>query len=164
MVCRSSRGRGNRPADAGIHCVRARFAVEDSGIDIAADALPKLFSPFAQADASTTRCFGGTGLGLSTVTQLVGLMGDEIGVTSTPGVGSTFWVELDVTLSAEQSASASMVAFSARRFVCWAMVVAAVSSQYPARPSGGARSWAPRRRSCRCSRACRRRGRHRHLH
>ena len=76
--------------------VRLRFVVKDSGIGIAPEAMARVFTPFAQADASTTRRFGGTGLGLSIVKQLVSLMGGEMGVTSTPGVGSEFWLEVEL--------------------------------------------------------------------
>jgi PAS domain S-box-containing protein len=74
------------------HSLLVRFEVEDSGIGIAPDVLARLFSPFEQADNSTTRKYGGTGLGLAITHHLAGLMGGDAGVDSVPGRGSTFWL------------------------------------------------------------------------
>jgi polar amino acid transport system substrate-binding protein len=67
-----------------------RFIVEDSGLGIDPEALPRLFEPFTQLDDSTTRRFGGSGLGLSISTHLIELMQGELEVDSTPGKGSRF--------------------------------------------------------------------------
>lgn len=71
--------------------VLVRFEVVDTGIGVAPDVLNKLFLPFQQADASTSRQFGGTGLGLVITKRLATLMDGEAGVDSVLGQGSTFW-------------------------------------------------------------------------
>ncbi len=71
--------------------VLVRFEVEDQGIGIAPDVLMRLFTTFEQADNSTTRKYGGTGLGLVITKKLAQAMGGDAGVNSRPGAGSTFW-------------------------------------------------------------------------
>jgi len=71
--------------------VTVAFRIVDTGIGMRPDEIARLFQPFAQADTSTTRKYGGTGLGLIISKQLVEMMGGKIGVHSLAGLGSTFW-------------------------------------------------------------------------
>ncbi|HVN01145.1 MAG TPA: response regulator [Caulobacteraceae bacterium] len=81
-----------RKADA----TALRLEVHDTGVGVPADAKPRLFQKFQQADGSITRKFGGTGLGLSICRQLVELMGGTIGVEDRTGGGSVFWIEVEL--------------------------------------------------------------------
>jgi PAS domain S-box-containing protein len=81
----------SRIAEEDAESVLVRLEVEDTGIGIAPDKLSRLFSAFEQADNSTTRQYGGTGLGLAVTRKLALLMGGDAGASSTPGQGSSFW-------------------------------------------------------------------------
>ena len=83
------------------HSAMLEFVVHDSGIGIAADKIDLLFKPFSQVDSSTTREFGGSGLGLSIVRQLALAMGGEAGVHSDAGMGSQFWFRVRAQIVAE---------------------------------------------------------------
>ncbi len=98
-----------RQVEENADSVLLKIAVRDTGIGIAPEQLAQLFQPFQQADASTTRKYGGTGLGLTIVRDLAHLMGGEVGAESTPGVGSSFWATLRVGKCAQRPVSAQSV-------------------------------------------------------
>lgn len=79
-----------------------RFEVADTGMGVAPEVLPRLFSSFEQGDNSTTRRYGGTGLGLAITQKIAVLMGGEAGADSIPGVGSLFWFSARLNKGAAQ--------------------------------------------------------------
>jgi CheY-like chemotaxis protein/HPt (histidine-containing phosphotransfer) domain-containing protein len=83
----------------GVHAL-LEFSVTDTGVGIPADKQALLFKAFSQADSSTTRQYGGSGLGLSLVRSMAQLMGGDVGVDSTPGTGSRFWFRIRADLLA----------------------------------------------------------------
>ena len=93
------------------------FAVRDTGVGIAPSAAAKLFQPFSQADASTTRIHGGTGLGLVICKRIVDLMHGKIGVRSEPGKGSMFWFSVPLAKALGDVASVRRDLHGARALV-----------------------------------------------
>jgi two-component system sensor histidine kinase RpfC len=87
--------------------MRLKFSIRDTGIGIAPEAQARIFESFTQGDQSTTRRFGGTGLGTTIAKQLVELMGGRIGMESAVGLGSTFWVEVDLEKQPERAGAAA---------------------------------------------------------
>lgn len=83
--------------------VLIRFEVVDTGIGIPEEVQERIFEKFSQADESTTRRFGGTGLGTAITKQIIELMGGRIGIQSTPNIGSTFWFDIEFERQLETS-------------------------------------------------------------
>ncbi|NCC39477.1 MAG: PAS domain S-box protein [Gammaproteobacteria bacterium] len=110
---------------------RLRFLVTDTGIGMGPELQTRLFTPFFQADASTSRHYGGTGLGLSIVKRLADLMGGTLGVESHLAQGARFWLELPFEVSAEAPPAFQPAPAGSR------------AQQVPAAPDGRALSDAP---------------------
>ena len=132
------------------------FAVRDTGIGIPPERLARLFKPFSQADVSTARQYGGTGLGLVISRKLVELMGGKMWAESVPGKGSTF--HFTVSLAAEPQAAPPTLNARQPRLADLRMLIvednATAAARWPSRPPLGhdsAERRKPRRRRWICS-------------
>jgi signal transduction histidine kinase/CheY-like chemotaxis protein len=92
--------------DAGVDYKMLQFSVTDTGIGLTEEQASRLFAPFEQAQPSTNRQYGGSGLGLSIVKNLAEMMGGEVGVSSRYGQGSTFWFSARLKCAPEQPTEA----------------------------------------------------------
>lgn len=99
-----------RKNENNLNQIRLACEVRDTGIGIPPDKQDKIFEKFSQADTSTTRRFGGTGLGLTITKQLVEMMGGKIGITSEEGNGSVFWIDVPFILTNAQHVKRSQTA------------------------------------------------------
>ncbi|MCL2789087.1 MAG: ATP-binding protein [Desulfobulbus sp.] len=91
---------------------RLRFEVEDSGMGIPRESIDKLFQPFSQASSSSTRLYGGSGLGLSICARLIKLMGGTFGVQSEYGHGATFWFVVSLPVARQRPQTVAPVALA----------------------------------------------------
>ena len=98
-----------KPGETANGTIQLLFSVQDTGIGIDPESLPQLFAPFVQADGSTTRKYGGTGLGLTICKRLVEMMGGRIWAESVPGQGSVFQFELAFQYAAADRTHALIV-------------------------------------------------------
>lgn len=107
-----------------VEAANLRFRVEDTGIGMTPEQLGRLFDAFEQADSSTSREYGGTGLGLAISRRLAGLMGGNITVESTPGLGSIFTLTLPLTETLPQSTPARVQLLVTKRLAGLRLLVA----------------------------------------
>ncbi len=99
--------------------IEIELRVIDTGIGIARDVVDRIFNSFHQADSTISRRYGGTGLGLAIVSRLVTLWGGKIGVSSEPGVGSTFWCTFKCELQASQDDHTAAPALAGRKILLY---------------------------------------------